>query len=104
LKDDEGSFDPSERAMSWFTGLTKKLRNSIAPGSVGPTEAATLSIEDQNRVEDLYSQIDMRLKEECYLCGDMLIDTLDNDIALDQDEEDRVMYLFDNQKSSWDIS
>lgn len=104
LKEDEGSFDPSDRAMSWFTGWTKKLRNSIAPESQGMGDRATLSIEDQNRVEDLYSQIDMRLKEECYLCGEMLIDTLDNDIAVDEDEEELVKYMCHSQKqTSWEI-
>ncbi|CAI2378217.1 unnamed protein product [Moneuplotes crassus] len=103
LEQEEGSFDPQDRAMSWFTGLTKRLRNSIAPGSNTMTERATLSAEDQDRVEDLYSQIDMRLKEECYLCGEMLIDTLDNDIAVEEDDEQRVGYMYYVQKQSWEI-
>jgi len=103
LKEDEGSYDPSDRAISWFTGLKNKLRNSIAPGPQEMGDRATLSIEDQSRVEDLYSQIDMRLKEECYLCGEMLIDTLDNDVAVDEDEEELVKYMYHSQKSSWEI-
>lgn len=92
-----------DRAMSWFTGIAKRIRNSIAPDANEINERAKLSLEDQRRVDDLYSQIDMRLKEECYLCGAILLDTLDNDIAVDIDEEDRVRFMYQEQKQSWEI-
>lgn len=103
LRNEEQSMDPQDRAMSWFSGFAKKIRNSFAPGAAEMDERAKLSAEDQKKVDDLYSQIDMRLKEECYLCGEMLLDTLDNDIAVDVEDEDKVKYMYYEQKNSWEI-
>jgi hypothetical protein len=104
LKSEETKeFDPQDRAMSWFTGFAKKIRNSIAPGQNEMSETPKLSIKDQRNVENIYSQIDLRLKEECYLCGDILLDSLDNDVAIDSDEEDKVKYMYYSEKNSWDI-
>lgn len=102
LKNEETFADPQDRTMSWFTGFAKKIKNTLA-GPAELVERSRLSKEDQVKVDDLYSQIDSRLKEECYLCGEMLLDTLDNDIAMDPEEEDRVKYMFYEQKSSWEI-
>lgn len=103
LRNEETGFDPQDRTMSWFSGFAKKIRNSFAPGASELAERAKLSEEDQRKVDDLFGQIDERLKEECYLCGEMLLDTLDNDVPLDQDEEDRVKFMYYDQKSGWDI-
>lgn len=103
LRNEEQNLDPQDRAMSWFTGFAKKIRNSIAPGAAEMSERSKLSEEDQRKVEDLYSQIDMRLKEECYLCGEFLLDTLDNDIPVDPDEQDKIKYMYYEQKQGWEI-
>lgn len=103
LKNEETKFDPQDRAMSWITGFAMKLRNSIAPTANEFNDKSTLSHEDQRKVEDLYSQIDMRLKEECYLCGEMLLDALDNDIAMDEEEKENIKYMYHEQKTSWEI-
>lgn len=73
LKNEEQAFDPQDRTMSWFSGFAKKIRNSIIPGAVDMNDRSKLSVEDQRKVDDLYGQIDITLKEECYLCGEMLI-------------------------------
>ena len=83
LRNEEQNFDPQDRTMSWFSGLAKKFKSSIYSGSGDVNDRAKLSIEDQRKVEDLYGQIDIIMKEECYLCGEMLIGNFYLFVALD---------------------
>ena len=77
LRNEEQNFDPQDRTMSWFSGLAKKFKSSIYSGPGDINDRAKLSAEDQRKVEDLYGQIDIIMKEECYLCGEMLIGNAD---------------------------
>lgn len=72
---------------SWFSGFTQKIRDSIAPTLV-EENAARLSKEEQHQVNAFYSRINDKLNSECFYCGTMLIDSLDNDIALDEEDDD----------------
>ena len=71
--------DPS---FSWISGLTWKIKDSLHTLEQQKDEEAKgrLPKEDEEKVWDLFSRLDDKLKEECFLCGQYLIDSLDNDI------------------------
>ena len=87
--------------ISWYSNIKRRIKDSIAPQEM--REDIKMSKQDLTKIRELYSIIDNKLKEECYLCGQMLLDQLDNDIALDPMEDDEVAMLYYSEKNSWNL-
>ena len=98
MQDDQG--DSNEPAMSWISGITRRIKDSLAPQAM-IEESKQIPEGEKAKIIDLYERIDKKFKEECYLCGSMLLDTLDNDIKTETDE--RIEEIYYHDRDSWKI-
>ena len=97
----QDSMPREAETISWYSNIKRRIKDSIAPSEM--REDVQMSREDATKIRELFSIIDGKLKEECYLCGQMLLDQLDNDIALDEMEKDEVDTLYYSEKHSWNL-
>jgi len=66
-----GSIDSTYSWISGYKKVTKILKESLTTNEMKEEEErrSRIPLEIQNKIEEIYSKLDEKLKEECYMCG-----------------------------------
>ena len=62
--------------------FTKSIKGGAVGGGISSANTIMLAQEDQKKIRIIFNKIDEVLTRECFYCGGILIDMIDNDVFI----------------------